>query len=168
MHRQEILSKVYVPENDEFAPFGLEQIQHLCRYLAWDAALSAITSRGGGEWEPHMLFVACTSILARVCPQDVPQGFVCIHLGRKKSYSVRGTQGDAITINLRSGLHFLRNYAMESAGILFSPSQDGTRNTIVLLEVGRSPLRDNARHRSALRPDSTCVVSRFQATFSSS
>ena len=65
MHRQEILSKVYVPENDEFAPFGLEQIQHLCRYLAWDAALSAITSRGGGEWEPHMLFVACTSILAR-------------------------------------------------------------------------------------------------------
>ena len=42
MHRQEILSKVYVPENDEFAPFGLEQIQHLCRYLAWDAALFAI------------------------------------------------------------------------------------------------------------------------------
>ena len=81
----------------------------------------------------------------------MPQGFVCIHLGRKKAYSVRGTQGDAITINLRSGLHFLRNYAMESAGILFSPSQDGTRNTIVLLEAGRSPLRDNARHRSALR-----------------
>ena len=42
MHRQEILSKVYVPENDEFAPFGLEQIQHRCKYLAWDAALSAI------------------------------------------------------------------------------------------------------------------------------
>ena len=41
MHRQEILSKMYVPQNDEFAPFGLEQIQHLCRYLAWDAALSA-------------------------------------------------------------------------------------------------------------------------------
>ena len=42
MHRQEILSKVYVPENDEVAPFGLEQIQHLCKYLAWDAALSEI------------------------------------------------------------------------------------------------------------------------------
>ena len=93
----------------------------------------------------------------------MPQGCVCIHLGRKKSYAIRGTQGDAICINLRSGLHFLRNYAMESAGILFSPSQDGTRNTKVLLEAGRSPLRDNARHRSASHPSSTCVVARFHA-----
>ena len=46
MHRQDILSKVYVPENDDFAPFGLEQIQHLCRYLAWDAALSASCKYG--------------------------------------------------------------------------------------------------------------------------
>ena len=42
MHRQEILSKVYVPENDDFAPFGLEQIQHLCKYLVWDAARFAM------------------------------------------------------------------------------------------------------------------------------
>ena len=49
MHRQEILSKVYVPENDEFAPFGLEQIQHLCKYLAWDVASSQSTSKGGRE-----------------------------------------------------------------------------------------------------------------------
>ena len=55
MHRQEILSKVYVPENDEFAPFGLEQIQHLCRYLAWDAALSTTYEwGGGGEREPPL------------------------------------------------------------------------------------------------------------------
>ena len=39
---------------------------------------------------------------------------------------------------------------MESAGILFCPSRDGTINKIALLETGRSPLRDNTRHRSAL------------------
>ena len=39
MHRQEILSKVFVPENGELVPFGLEDVQHLCKYLAWDAEL---------------------------------------------------------------------------------------------------------------------------------
>ena len=88
MHRQEILSKVYVPENDEFAPFGLEQIQHLCRYLAWDAALSAITSRGGGEWEPHiMLFVACTSILARASTGRASR--ICLHPSREEEILLR-------------------------------------------------------------------------------
>ena len=79
--------------------------------------------------------------------QDVPQGFVCIHIDRKKCYAVRGTQGDAATINLRCALHYLRNYGMECAGILFSPRKDGTRQTLALLEVGRSPLRDNPRRR---------------------
>ena len=80
--------------------------------------------------------------------QDVPQGFVCIHIDRKKCYAVRGTQGDAATINLRCALHYLRNYGMECAGILFSPRKEGTRQTLALLEVGRSPLRDNPRRRS--------------------
>ena len=82
--------------------------------------------------------------------QDVPQGFVCIHIDRKKCYAVRGTQGDAATINLRCALHYLRNYGMECAGILFSPRKDGTRQTLALLEVGRSPLRDNPRRRRAI------------------
>ena len=90
----------------------------------------------------------------------MPQGFICIHIERKKCYAVRGTQGAATSINLRSGLHFLRNYAMESAGILFSPNQGGT---VALVEAGSSPLRDNARHRSASHPNSTCVVARFHA-----
>ena len=125
MHRQDILSKVFVPENDELVPFSLEAIQHLCKYFAW----------------------------------DVPQGFICIHIGRKNCYSVRGTQGDASTINLRCALHYLRNYAMESAGILFSPGRDGSKKRIALLQVGRSPLRDNCKHRSA--PGSQSHISLF-------
>lgn len=69
MHRQDILSKVYVPENEEFAPFGLEQIQHLCRYLAWDAALCACCKYGAMVKErapPQKRFEARASILARV------------------------------------------------------------------------------------------------------
>ena len=114
MHRQDILSKVFVPENDELVPFSLEAIQHLCKYFAW----------------------------------DVPQGFICVHIGRQKCYSIRGTQGNATTINLRCALHYLRNYGMESAGILFCPSRDDSKNRIALIEAGGSPLRDNPRHRT--------------------
>ena len=114
MHRQDILSKVFVPENDELVPFSLEAIQHLCKYFAW----------------------------------DVPQGFICVHLGRKKCYSIRGTQGNATTINLRCALHYLRNYGMECAGILFCPNRDDSKNRIALIEAGGSPLRDNPRHRT--------------------
>ena len=66
MHRQEILSKVYVPENDDFAPFGLEQIQHLCRYLAWDVASSQSTSKGGPKGEFHFE-IRCGNSYASAC-----------------------------------------------------------------------------------------------------
>ena len=97
--------------------------------------------------------------------QDVPQGFVCVHLERRKCYAVRGTQGDAATINLRCALHYLRNYGMECAGVLFSPSRDGAKQTIALLEAGRSPLRDNPRHRWRNIICLLCVLSREPSRF---
>ena len=125
---------------------SLSRVGHiqLCRSVA-----------GGGsqqkKTEPHSpvrIYSRNIILCGDGLSQDVPQGFVCIHLERKKCYSVRGTQGDAATINLRCALHYLRNYGMECAGVLFSPCWDGTKQTIALLEAGRSPLRDNPRHRS--------------------
>ena len=48
MHKQPLLSKVFVPDmaSDELIPFGLEHIQNLCRYLAWDAPIFVEMYRG--------------------------------------------------------------------------------------------------------------------------
>ena len=150
MHKQHLLSKIFVPDmdSDELVPFGLEHVQHLCRYLAWDArSIVHIWGVPAKQWSPPCMSIRNVILRSDGFAQDVPQGFVCIHIDRKKCYAVRGTQGDAATINLRCALHYLRNYGMECAGILFSPRKDGTRQTLALLEVGRSPLRDNPRRR---------------------
>ena len=84
MHRQEILSKVYVPENDDFAPFGLEQIQHLCRYLAWDAAPSASYKSGavGRGSLPYVFRCASFYPSARVHRTCLKDLFASISGGR--------------------------------------------------------------------------------------
>ena len=70
---------------------------------------------------------------------------MAINLQRKKCFSVRGSMGSAQTIDLRSALHYLRNYALESAGFLIVPA--GSRNNIALLEAAHNPYRDQIRHR---------------------
>ena len=70
---------------------------------------------------------------------------MAINLQRKKCFSVRGSMGNAQTIDLRSALHYLRNYALESAGFLIVPA--GSRNNIALLEAAHNPYRDQIRHR---------------------
>ena len=79
--------------------------------------------------------------------QDIPQGFAAINLQRKKCFSVRGSMGSAQTADMRSALHYLRNYALETAGFLIVPAKDGSRNKIALLEAAHHPHRDQTRYR---------------------
>ena len=54
--------------------------------------------------------------------------------------------GNAQTVDMRSALHYLRNYALETAGFLIVPAKDG-RNRIALLEASHTPYRDQTRYR---------------------
>ena len=66
---------------------------------------------------------------------DVPMGCVLINLARKRSYAIMSSTMTH-NISIRSGLHFVRNYGLQSLGFVFWRHRG--RYEIAFFEVNRN------------------------------